>query len=71
MSSRVPRYEALLLISLVAVLLWSGIAPHDRFTWLLEVAPVLIGVPILIVTCFPASASPAWSTRWSGCTRSS
>ena len=28
---------------------WSGIPPHDRFTWLLEVAPVLIGVPILIV----------------------
>ena len=32
--------------SLVAVLVWSGIAPHDRFTWWLEVAPVLIGVPI-------------------------
>jgi putative membrane protein len=42
------RYELALLISLVAVLVWSGIAPHDRFTWLLEVAPVLIGVPILI-----------------------
>ena len=24
--------------------------PHDRFTWLLEVAPVLIGVPVLLAT---------------------
>ena len=42
------KYETTLLISLAAVLIWSGIAPHDRFTWLLEVAPVLIGVPVLI-----------------------
>jgi putative membrane protein len=42
------RYETALLVALAAVLLWSGIAPHDRFTWFLEVAPVLIGVPVLI-----------------------
>lgn len=42
------RYESALLVALAAVLLWSGIAPHDRFTWFLEVAPVLIGVPVLI-----------------------
>ena len=41
-------YEIALLASLVAVLTWSGIEPHDRFTWFLEVAPVLIGVPVLI-----------------------
>jgi putative membrane protein len=40
--------ERILLISLVAILVWSGIGPHDRFTWVLEVFPVLIGVPILI-----------------------
>ncbi len=28
----------------------SAIRPHDYFTWFLEVAPVLIGLPILIVT---------------------
>jgi len=28
----------------------SGIAPHDRLTWLLEVAPVLIAVPLLLIT---------------------
>jgi putative membrane protein len=37
-----------MLASLIAMLVWSGIGPHDRFTWFLEVAPVLIGVPILI-----------------------
>ena len=28
----------------------SGGAPHDRFTWVLEVAPVLIAIPLLVVT---------------------
>jgi putative membrane protein len=32
------------------VLLWSGIAPHDRITWWLEVSPVLIGAPLLLAT---------------------
>jgi putative membrane protein len=41
-------YELALLISAGAILVWSGVAPHDRFTWFLEVAPVLIGVPILV-----------------------
>jgi putative membrane protein len=31
------------------VLAWSGIRPHDYFTWLLEVVPALIGIPLLIV----------------------
>jgi putative membrane protein len=48
MPSRPAGYEIALLASLAAVLVWSGIAPHDRFTWFLEVAPVLIGVPILV-----------------------
>jgi putative membrane protein len=33
-----------------AVLLWSGIAPHDRVTWWLEVSPVLLGAPVLLAT---------------------
>jgi len=32
------------------VLLWSAIEPKDRFTWLLEVLPVLMGIPILLFT---------------------
>jgi putative membrane protein len=45
---RSSRYELALLISAGAILVWSGVAPHDRFTWFLEVAPVLIGAPILV-----------------------
>jgi putative membrane protein len=48
MGSKSSRYESFLLLSLIAILVWSGIGPHDRFTWYLEVAPVLIAVPILI-----------------------
>lgn len=41
----------LILLSIVMlVLVWSGIAPHDRFTWFLEVAPVLVGIPIVLAT---------------------
>jgi putative membrane protein len=47
---RSNRYELGLLVTAGIALAWSGIRPHDRFTWLLEVAPVLIGVPILIAT---------------------
>jgi putative membrane protein len=48
MGRKSSRYESFLLLSLIAILVWSGIGPHDRFTWYLEVAPVLIAVPILI-----------------------
>jgi putative membrane protein len=40
----------LLLVIVVLVLLWSGISPHDRFTWFLEVAPVLVGLPVVLLT---------------------
>jgi len=43
--------EPLLLLIVGAVLLvLSGIGPHDRTTWWLEVAPILIAVPILVLT---------------------
>jgi putative membrane protein len=34
----------------LAALVVSGIAPYDRVTWLMEVGPVLVGVPLLLVT---------------------
>lgn len=34
------------------VLIWSGITPKDRFTWFLEVAPVLIGFALIIPTYY-------------------
>ncbi len=45
------NYEPLaLLLAGAACLVVSGINPYDRFTWLLEVTPVLLGVPILVAT---------------------
>ena len=48
MTPRSSRYEVGLLLSLVVFLVLSGIHPHDFFTWVLEVFPILIGAPILI-----------------------
>ncbi|WP_295003055.1 DUF2238 domain-containing protein [uncultured Dechloromonas sp.] len=42
--------NAALAALVVAALLVSGIAPHDRPTWLMEVAPVIIALPLLILT---------------------
>ncbi|MEC4724505.1 DUF2238 domain-containing protein [Shewanella sp. D64] len=33
-----------------SVLIWSAIDPKDQFTWFLEVAPVLIALPLLALT---------------------
>jgi putative membrane protein len=44
------RELRVLLVVGAAALLVSGIAPHDRLTWLLEVAPILIAVPVLVAT---------------------
>ena len=40
----------ILFIVLTVVFLWSAIAPHDRLTWWLEVFPVLIALPLLVLT---------------------
>jgi putative membrane protein len=40
----------ILLITTVTCLALSAIRPHDYPTWLMEVAPVLIGLPLLIAT---------------------
>jgi len=34
---------------LAPVVIWSWIGPHDRFTWWLESAPAVVGVPLIIV----------------------
>ncbi|WP_331019847.1 DUF2238 domain-containing protein [Methylotenera sp.] len=44
-----PLYIFLLSI-LSAVFVWSAIHPTDRLTWALEVAPVVIALPLLIFT---------------------
>ena len=35
---------------LVLILLFSGYRPYDRPTWFLEVAPVLIALPVMVLT---------------------
>lgn len=37
----------LVVLLVFGVLLWSGVAPKDRFTWFLEIVPILIGLPVL------------------------
>jgi putative membrane protein len=38
------------LLIFLLVLVWSAIAPRDFYTWLLEAAPAIIGVLVLLVT---------------------
>jgi putative membrane protein len=45
------RWEPLVLLALGALLLvLSGLAPYDRTTWLLEVFPIFLAVPVLVAT---------------------
>jgi putative membrane protein len=44
------KEKVILLAACCALLLLSGIAPHDRGTWLMEVAPILLALPVLILT---------------------
>jgi putative membrane protein len=48
--TRSAREPLILLALAAAALIVSGIHPYDRTTWVLEVAPILIGAPILIAT---------------------
>lgn len=48
MTSR--HYLISLLIFVAVFFIWSAIHPHDYFTWLLEVFPVLIAMPLLVMT---------------------
>ena len=58
MTTPADRSLLALAAGVAAVVLWSAIAPHDRATWWMEVAPVLLGVPLLFATRrrFPLTA---------------
>jgi putative membrane protein len=50
-ATSVTRGEGLsLLLIVVAALIWSGIAPHDRLTWIMEVIWVVAAIPLLLAT---------------------
>jgi putative membrane protein len=46
----IRRSHLALLATVVAVILWSGCRPYDRFTWWLEVTPGMVGLAILLAT---------------------
>ena len=49
--SRVAQRSLLALLAVVLpALAWSGVRPYDRLTWMLEVAPVVIVLPVLLAT---------------------
>jgi len=48
MSNR--QYLSALGIFVAVFFIWSAIRPHDYFTWFLEVFPVLIALPLLLMT---------------------
>lgn len=52
------RELAVLLVAGAAIFVWSGIRPHDATTWVLEVFPIVLAVPVLIATRrrFPLTA---------------
>ena len=52
------RLKLFLLALVLIVLIWSGTAPTDRFTWFLEVVPVLVALPLLIWTAPRFSFTP-------------
>ncbi|MCH7334326.1 DUF2238 domain-containing protein [Acinetobacter modestus] len=45
-----PKTLCLAAIILILLLLLSGLQPYDRATWLMEVVPVLVVLPILFAT---------------------
>ena len=48
--SPVDRLPVLSLAAVIAALLASGVAPKERLTWVLEVAPILVALPLLVAT---------------------
>ena len=44
------KYQIAWIAIFLAVLIWSGIEPHDYPTWALEVAPAVIGALVLFFT---------------------
>lgn len=46
------KYPATLLIIVLIFGVWSGIKPIDtRLTWVLETLPVMMALPVLVITC--------------------
>jgi len=57
-----PAERSVLLVLVVGALAWSGLAPKDRLTWLLEVVWVIAALPILVLNWrrFPLTRLLCW-----------
>ena len=44
------RLVAALYLGVLAMLVCSGVAPYERGTWVLEVAPAIIAAPVMLLT---------------------
>lgn len=62
MLTRHDYIHILMLVALAICLTISGINPYDRTTWILEIFPIAIAVPILLVTYkkFPLTELLYW-----------
>lgn len=49
-SSSDKRLHVALLLSFLAIFIWSVIHPKDLFTWFLEVLPAVIGLVVILLT---------------------
>ena len=56
------RYPLFLLIAVIAVIAWSAIGAFDPITWLLETAPALVGLAIILPTHRRFPLTPLLST---------
>ena len=45
-----PRLPLMLVAAAGAVFAWSAIGPKERLTWFLEIAPILVALPVLVWT---------------------
>ncbi len=62
------RLHWFLLLSLLAILAWSAVRPHDYPTWSMEVAPVVIALPILLKTYRRFPFTPlVYTLMWAHC----
>ncbi len=57
------NYYSFIWVSIFStVFVWSGIKPHDYFTWFLEVFPAVIGLTAIVITkkSFPLTPLTYW-----------
>lgn len=50
MKTDVPTKHWSWLVAFMLIFIWSGVAPAERFTWLLEVLPAVIGLVLVVVS---------------------